>query len=605
MYGMNVHEKVLASGALLTGVTVHLVDEEYDHGPAILQQAVPVFDDDTPQKLADRVHVAEHALYPRAVRKVCQGRVTVVGGRVKVAPEVSRPGHVKRALISVSNKAGVVELCTRLAGLGVELISTGGTARVLKEAGLYVRPVESVTGSPEMLDGRVKTLHPRVHGGLLFRRDNADHVKQVGQHAMESIDLVVVNLYPFAEAAKKHAAWDLGLLEEIDIGGPTLIRAAAKNCDSVTVVVDPDDYLEVLRELDHGGVVAPATRRRLALKVFEHTAAYDGMIARKLAPEQAFPDVMELRLNKVQELRYGENPHQAAALYRPVDAPRVLTQLQGKELSYNNLLDAEGAWDLVSEFDGPAAVIFKHVTPCGAATSDTLVEAYRRAFDCDPVCAFGGILAVNRPLDGAVAEAIGDLFLEVVMAPGYTPEALDLLKRKKNLRLMTREGPRAPALQLRSVGHEFLVQAPDSKLWAEPDVLAPWKVVSTRAPSSDEMAAMRFAWPVCKHVRSNAIVVAGPRQVLGLGTGQMSRVDSVAIAGVKMAQFLEKNARPSVVVAASDAFFPFRDGLDALKKLGVTAVVQPGGSVRDAEVVAAANEHGMAMVVTGMRHFRH
>ncbi len=603
-YGSKVHQAVLASGARVTGATVHFVDEEYDHGPAVLQQTVPVFDHDTPETLASRVHEAEYAIYPRAVRLACQGRLHVEGGRVHVKAEQSRPGHVRRALVSVSDKTGVVDFCRGLTALGVELVSTGGTARALREAGLMVRSVESLTGSPEMLDGRVKTLHPRVHGGLLFRRDSEDHVRQVEAHGLEPIDLVVVNLYPFAAASKKHGAFSLPLMEEIDIGGPTLIRAAAKNCDAVSVVTDPADYTEVLSELHSGGVVAPALRRELARKAFALTASYDAMISRTLATENLLPDVLTVRLKKTQALRYGENPHQQGALYRLEDAPTTFTQLHGKELSYNNILDAEGSWDLAQEFSQPAAVIFKHVTPCGAATSTTQAAAFKLALACDPVCAFGGILAVNRPLDLETAQAIGDLFLEVIMAPSYAPDALEFLKRKKNLRLLTREGPRAPELQLRSSGHEVLVQQPDHALWdlaQDP----PWKVVTTRAPTAEESAALRFAWPVCKHVKSNAIVVATAGQVLGLGAGQMSRVDSVHICGVKMAQFFEKNAKPAVLVGASDAFFPFRDGLDALQKLGVTAVVQPGGSVRDEEVIAAANQHGLAMVFSSMRHFRH
>ncbi|MBI5493732.1 MAG: bifunctional phosphoribosylaminoimidazolecarboxamide formyltransferase/IMP cyclohydrolase [Deltaproteobacteria bacterium] len=607
MYGAHVHEAVLQSGARVSGATVHFVDEKYDNGPAILQQVVPVMDGDTPETLAERVHQAEHAAYPRAVRLWCEGRLTVDGARVVVKPELTRPGHVRRALVSVSNKDGVVDFCRGLAQLGIEIVSTGGTARALREAGLWVRPVEALTGHPEMLDGRVKTLHPRVHAGLLFRRDSADHVSQMARLDMESIDLVVVNLYPFAAAAQKHAAFEPALMEEIDIGGPTLVRASAKNCDSVVIVVDPSDYTEVLSELDAGGVVAPATRRELARKAFAHTAAYDAMISRTLSGESGaaaqFPEVMEVRLRRVQTLRYGENPHQAGALYRQQETSHTLEQLHGKELSYNNILDAEGAWDLAQDFAEPAVAIFKHVTPCGAATGKALLDAWKKALACDPVCAFGGIVATNRTFDPDTAAAIGDLFLEVIVAPDFHPAALEILWKKKNLRLLKRTGPRAPALQFRSAGHEVLVQQPDGKLWEDPR--HPWRVVSARAPTADEEAALRFAWPVCKHVRSNAIVVAGPTQVVGLGTGQMSRVDSVHIAGVKMEQFFKDNPRPSVLAGASDAFFPFRDGLDALVKLGVTAVVHPGGSVRDAEVIAAADEHKVALVVTGMRHFRH
>ncbi len=507
---------------------------------------------------------------------------------------------IQRALLSVSDKIRPLTFARTLVAAGVELLSTGGTAKAIRDAGLPVKTSEH-TGFPEMLDGRVKTLHPRVHGGLLFRRDSEDHVRQVEAHGLEPIDLVVVNLYPFAAASKKHGAFSLPLMEEIDIGGPTLIRAAAKNCDAVSVVTDPADYTEVLSELHSGGVVAPALRRELARKAFALTASYDAMISRTLATENLLPDVLTVRLKKTQALRYGENPHQQGALYRLEDAPTTFTQLHGKELSYNNILDAEGSWDLAQEFSQPAAVIFKHVTPCGAATSTTQAAAFKLALACDPVCAFGGILAVNRPLDLETAQAIGDLFLEVIMAPSYAPDALEFLKRKKNLRLLTREGPRAPELQLRSSGHEVLVQQPDHALWdlaQDP----PWKVVTTRAPTAEESAALRFAWPVCKHVKSNAIVYASNQQTLGIGAGQMSRVDSSRIAVWKAGE-AGLSLRDSVV--CSDAFFPFPDGLIAAAEAGATAAIQPGGSMRDAEVIRAADERNIAMVFTGHRHFRH
>lgn len=603
MYGHKVHEAVLASGARISGCTVHLVDDAYDHGPAILQRAVDVLDTDTPQTLAERILPHEHALLVRAVQLMAQGRVTVENGRVHIRGQAPEP-RVKRALLSVSDKTGIVAFARGLHERGVELLSTGGTAKQLRAAGLPVRSVEAFTGSAEMLDGRVKTLHPRVHGALLYRRDVEDHVRQVGAFGLEDIDLVAVNLYPFAAAARKHAPFSAELMEEIDIGGPAMVRAAAKNCASVTVVVNPEDQARVLEEISQHGRPTEETRRFLAARAYQHTAEYDTMVAGVLsAPaKEAFPPRLTLNLERVQALRYGENPHQPAALYRPVGATPSFRQLHGKELSFNNLLDAQGAWEAAQEFADPGVVIFKHVTPCGAATGPTLAEAYVRALACDPLCAFGGIVAVNRPLDEATARAVGDLFLEVVVAPSFTPEALALLQRKKNVRLMEHVAAAPGAILWRSVGAELLAQGAD-------DVLLPtenaWKVVSRRAPTADEERALRFAWAVCKHVRSNAITVTGTDQVLGLGTGQMSRVDSVAVAGIKMRQMAERVPLSPLKVGASDAFFPFRDGLDALAGLGVSAVIQPGGSVRDEEVIAAADAHGLAMVMTGMRHFRH
>lgn len=612
MYGHHVHQAVLDAGVAVTGCTVHLVDEQYDHGPVVLQRAVDVLAGDTAQTLAARVQVLEHAMLPQALALAVQGRLSVAGRRVVVAPAQPEQ-RVRRALISVSNKDGVVDFARGLAALGVEIVSTGGTARALSQGGVRVRSVEGLTGSPEMMDGRVKTLHPRVHGALLYRRDVPAHVEAAQAFHLEDIDLVAVNLYPFAKAAKVHQPFSAELMEEIDIGGPTLIRAAAKNCQHVTVVVDPADYADVLEQVRAVGQPELALRQRLATKVYQHTSTYDGMIAQTLGQNQekdaAFAPSVQLTLKRVQTLRYGENPHQVGALYRPMGEPAPFEQHHGKELSYNNLLDAQGSWEAVQEFNQTAAVIFKHVTPCGAGVGPDQVTAFQRALETDPVCAFGGILALNRPMTLQTAQAIGDLFLEVIVAPGYEPAALEHLQRKKNLRLLTRTAvPKAPPWNWRSVGSDLLVHAADAPLFdsAYPvDVPRPFKTVTKRDVTDVEAAALRFAWAVCKHVKSNAIVLANQSQALGLGAGQMSRVDSVHMAGVKMAQMAQRQALGDVKVAASDAFFPFRDGLDGLAQLGVTAVVQPGGSVRDADVVAAANEHGMAMVVTGMRHFRH
>jgi phosphoribosylaminoimidazolecarboxamide formyltransferase/IMP cyclohydrolase len=508
MYGLKVHQAVLASGVRVTGCTVHLVDHEYDHGPIVLQQSVPVLQGDTAEVLQQRVLAVEHSVFPRAARMLCQGRIVLDGSRVTLRAESVPAGKICRALISVSDKRGVVEFARELVSAGVELVSTGGTHKELRQAGLPVRSIESVTGSPEMLGGRVKTLHPRVHGGILYKRDDPEHVAQAAAHDLEAIDLVVVNLYPFAAAAARYPAFAPELIEEIDIGGPSLLRAAAKNHSAVTVVTDPDDYAAVAQEVRAHGEVAEHTRKQLCAKAFSLSAQYDGMIAAALSGGER----MFMSLRRVQELRYGENPHQHASLFRVEGAGPAYRQLHGKELSYNNILDAEGCFDLCNEFSQPAAVFFKHVTPCGAALGGTPLEAYKRAWEADPVCAFGGILAVNRPLDLDVAAAIGEIFLEVIIAPEFTPAALEVLQRKKNLRLLLRTGSPTVLPQVRSFGADVLVQALDKTVYRPGE---PWTVVTHRAPTEHETRALDFAWRVCKHVRSNAIVVANENQTLG------------------------------------------------------------------------------------------
>ncbi len=609
MYGLKVHEAVLASGAKLSGATVHIVDEEYDRGPIVLQSAVPVLDGDTPQTLAARVRAQEHWIYPKAVALMCEGRVTVENGRVRaVAAPHEASARVRRALISVSDKSGVVELARGLHELGVEIVSTSGTAKTLADAGVPIRPLDTLTGFPEILDGRVKTLHPRVHGAILLRRSDPKQAREAALHGLEPIDLVVVNLYPFEKTAAAAASpYDPGVIEQIDIGGVALIRAAAKNFDDVAVLTAPADYGPALAELSAAqGRLSQSTRRRLALAAFRHTAGYDAMIAAAWSGEaktepraELFPATLTPRLSKVQDLRYGENPHQKAALYA-AEGGMSFSQLHGKDLSYNNLLDAAGAWDAVSDFERPAAVVFKHATPAGVGAGETIELAFERAWACDPLSAFGGVLAFNRPVNRAIAQALSQRFVEVLTAPGYEPEALELLKKKPNVRLLVRTRPPSRALQLRSLGDEVLVTEPDRAVLGDQ-----WKTVTRRAPTADEDAALRFAWTCAKYVRSNAIVLAGPEQTVGLGAGQMSRVDSVHMAGVKLKLWLRDNPAPKALVLASDAFFPFRDGIDAAATLGISAIVAPGGSVKDAEVIAAADEHGLAMIFTGMRHFRH
>ena len=521
---------------------------------------------------------------------------------------------VERALISVFDKTGVVEFAGRLAALRIEILSTGGTAKLLRESGVTVKDVSEFTGWPEMLGGRVKTLHPKVHGGLLFRRNLAEDQKQAREHGIAPIDLVVVNLYPFEATAAKTGLTAEELIENIDIGGPTMLRSAAKNWESVTVVTDPADYDRVARELESTHETSLAARLELARKVFATTSRYDGMITTELerlsiasghatlAPREILPRRIHIALESQQPLRYGENPHQAAALYVPAGkAPSGLAaakQMQGKELSYNNLVDLEAARSLAAEFQKPAAVIIKHNNPCGTAEQETLREAYLRALASDPVSAFGGVLAFNREVDAATAEEVAKLFVECIAAPAFDTRAKEIFAAKKNLRLLELPaGGLKPEreLQLKRVLGGMLVQQPDLGELNPAEL----KVATKRPPTAEELATMKFAWKVAKHLKSNAIVFAKDGATLGVGAGQMSRVDSVKIAVMKAQASLQGS------VVASDAFFPFPDGVEEAAKAGAAAVIQPGGSVRDNDVIAAADRLGMAMVFTGMRHFLH
>lgn len=521
---------------------------------------------------------------------------------------------VKRALISVSNKEGVVEFVRHLTELGYEILSTGGTAKILKEQGIKHREVSEVTGFPEILDGRVKTLHPKIHGGLLARRDIHQHMQQLTAHAIEPIDLVVVNLYPFEQTIARPDCTFEEAIEQIDIGGPALLRSAAKNFKHVTVLVDPVDYQKVLEELQaHQGSVSEKLRLELARKVFFHTAHYDSLISQYFekmdqsasggATAARFPQFLHLCYEKVQNLRYGENPHQLAAFYRDLGSrePSVAKarQIQGKEMSFNNFLDAHAALELAKEFKEPTAIIVKHNNPCGVALDEVLIDAYRKARETDPVSAFGGVVAFNWRVDGETAQEICSTFMEVVIAPGFDPEALEHFSRKKALRLLDLEGPIHGDLEpmdFKRVTGGLLLQERD--LGRIEDIRR-LRVVTKRRPSPEEYEAMAFAWKVAKHVKSNAIVYARANQTLGIGAGQMSRVDSVKLGAMKAVLPLQGS------VIASDAFFPFRDGIDAAAREGATAVIQPGGSIRDEEVIAAADEHSLAMVFTEMRHFRH
>jgi phosphoribosylaminoimidazolecarboxamide formyltransferase/IMP cyclohydrolase len=514
----------------------------------------------------------------------------------------------RRALVSVYDKRGLDELARGLDRLGFEILSTGGTLRHLQGQGVAVTPVSDVTGFPEILDGRVKTLHPHIHGGILADRSVPGHLDQLREHGIRPIDLVVVNLYPFRETVASGASF-AQTVEMIDIGGPAMVRAAAKNfggVEGVAVVVDPDDYAEVLAGLEQGGGSLPEpVRRRLAAKAFGHTQSYDAAVAEWLGRQteggsEAFPAHLAIQLDRTLALRYGENPHQGGAVYATSGGPGPLggfRQLQGKELSWNNLLDADAARKICALFDEPAVVIVKHNNPCGVGRGADLVEAYRRALATDPVSAFGSIIAVNRPADGALAEALADLFVEVLLAPSFDEAARERFAAKKNLRVLECPlyEPSREEIELRPIAGGFLAQPPD----AFPDDPAGWTCPTQRQPTPEERRALDLAWRVSRYTKSNAIVVANGEQTVGIGAGQMSRVDSCRLATEKAQLPLAGTA------AASDAFFPFRDGLDALAKAGITAVVQPGGSKRDDEVIAAADEQGIAMLFTGTRHFRH
>ncbi len=541
---------------------------------------------------------------------------------------------IRRALLSVSDKTGLVEFAQVLRGFGVEILSTGGTAKALRDAGIEVRDVSDVTGFPEMLDGRVKTLHPRIHGGILAVRDNPEHALALEEHGIGAIDMVVVNLYPFEETIAREGVTLEEAIEQIDIGGPSMIRSAAKNFKDVAVVVVPAQYAEVIGQLQkYGGGLDLGLRRKLAVRAFWLTGVYDGAIFdfllnfgvsdegeqesagvrgkpnsrvrishvpfTELTGEEArFPEFITFNLHRASELRYGENPHQRASLYSTDERGGIARAevLGGKEMSFNNYVDADAAWQLVCDFEESACAIIKHMNPAGVGTDETPEEAYRRALETDPVSAFGGIVAFNRTVDEKAARAVSEIFTEVVVAPDFDEAAVEVLKSKKNLRILRAGDVKSPeGLDFKRITGGMLVQTRDTHRLTRKDL----KVVTKRAPTDEEVAALLFAWTVCKHTKSNAIVYARAGQTVGVGAGQMSRVDSVRLGAARARIPVEGS------VLASDAFFPFRDGLDEAAKHGITAVIQPGGSVRDAEVIAAADEHGLAMVFTGVRHFRH
>ncbi len=516
---------------------------------------------------------------------------------------------VQRALISVSDKSGIVELAQGLDKLGVEILSTGGTAKALKDAGLNVKDVSEHTGFPEMMDGRLKTLHPKVHGGLLFRRDNPKDKEETEKQGIEPIDIVVVNLYPFEQTVSKPDVKFEEAIENIDIGGPTMLRAASKNFKDVIVIVDPEDYSKVLDELNaNNGEAGQDTKYYLARKVFAHTAAYDTMISnwlnKQAEPNNPFQPSINLSFSKISSLRYGENPHMKAAVYRePLNDGLSLVDakiLQGKEMSFNNYLDSSAVIDLAKEFTEPAAVICKHNNPCCVAVDASISKAYKMAFETDPVSAFGGVISINRPVDEATAKEILNLFVEIIIAPSFDREALKLLSSKPNIRLLELDISKdITGYEMRKIQGGLLVQEKDRGMIEDLKAL---KVVTKRKPTDDEYAAMAFAWKICKHMKSNAIIYSSATRTLGIGCGQTSRVDSARLAAMKAANY-DVSLKGSAV--ASDAFFPARDGIDTVAEAGATAIIQPGGSIKDADTIAAADEHDMAMIFTEMRHFKH
>ena len=504
---------------------------------------------------------------------------------------------VRRALLSVSDKTSIVDLARALVDGGVEIVSSGGTASAIAEAGLPVTKVTEVTGSPEILGGRVKTLHPKIHGGILADRRKQEHVDELQEHGIQPFELVVCNLYPFERTVADPSVHEDDAVEQIDIGGPAMVRAAAKNFQSVAVVVNPKRYPAIQQEIGDTGEISEQTRRQLAVEAFAHTAAYDTAIVDYLRPQDEWPDALLLSGRKVLDLRYGENPHQSAAFYRTGDPPAGIAaaeQIHGKELSYNNLLDTDAAWRLVLELDSPAAAIIKHSNPCGVSVGDSIASAYTRAFECDKTSAFGGIVALNETCTRGAADAIAQVFTEVVIAPDFESPALEVLQAKKNLRILRAAVGSVGQPEVRRVAGGLLLQSPDPA-----DAAEDAKVVTAAEPTPEQWEDLRFAWVVAKHVKSNAIVLASDRTAVGVGAGQMSRVESTELAARRAGN------RAAGTVCASDAFFPFRDGLDAAVAAGANAVIQPGGSVRDDEVIAAADEHGIPMVFTGRRHFRH
>lgn len=594
-YGMNVHRAVIESKVKISGVTIHFVNTEYDKGPIIVQKAIEVLEDDTPEKLAERISKLEHQLYPEIIKLFCEEKIKLEGEKVKIIKD----NISKRALISVYDKTGIIEFAKGLTEIGIEIISTGGTYKTLKENGINAKDIESITDFPEILGGRVKTLNNKIFGGILFKRDDLSHIKQIEENNILPIDIVVVNLYPFQKIAEKEENWSENLIENIDIGGVSLLRAAAKNYKDVLVICEPSDYKEILQLIKEGKIDIEF-RKKLAIKAFKHTSSYDNAIYNKLSENRIVTEnqTLNITLNKIFDLRYGENPHQKSTLYS-LNTLLPFEKLNGKELSYNNILDAYGAVSAVLDFDDPACVIFKHITPCGIAIGNNIFEAFQRAYSCDPVSAFGGIIALNRKMDKDTASFLSKKFIEIIIAPEYEKEALEILIKKQNLRILKWNEDIRKYPLIRSVGQEVLISDSDNMILGDK-----FEVVSGEITEKEEKA-LKFAFTCVKHIRSNAIVLTNENQTVGIGAGQMSRVDSVFMAGYKYNSYLKENPKPDILVMASDAFFPFEDAIEEAYKIGVQAIIQPGGSIRDEKVISKAKELNIKMVLTGIRHFKH
>ncbi|NLH39395.1 MAG: bifunctional phosphoribosylaminoimidazolecarboxamide formyltransferase/IMP cyclohydrolase [Elusimicrobia bacterium] len=593
-YGDNVHKSVIDNGCRITGITIHFIDSDYDKGNIIFQKAISVMPDDTAETLSNKIHKLEYFYYPFIINMIAEGIVTYDNGSVKINSKLSRTVH---ALVSVSDKTAILDFAKELNKNGILIISTGGTYRTLVDCGIKAVPVEAVTGFDEILGGRVKTLNNTIFGGMLSLRDDGNHIKEMNENFIPRIDIVAVNLYPFEAAAKEYDPFDARLIENIDIGGVSLLRAAAKNHKYVAVASDCDDYIKIVNDLENNKTVSDDTKKFLAVKAFKRTYEYDRAIYQKHTTDDN--EKININLSKLFDLRYGENPHQRAALYSSKEK-LPFNKLWGKELSYNNILDAYQSWQAVLDFNKPACVIFKHITPCGIATDDDINTAFEKAYSADPLSAYGGIISINRKITKEIAQFLSHKFVEIISAPEFDDEAVEIFKKKKNLRILEWKQDIRDRKVYKSVGDEFLISDPDNTVIADK-----WEIVSGDDISSDEREALVFAFTCVKHIRSNAIVLTTKDMTVGIGAGQMSRIDSIHMADYKYKQYLSSNPKPSFIVMASDAYFPFNDSIIKAKEIGVSAIIQPGGSVRDQEVIDKARELGIKMVLTGIRHFKH
>lgn len=588
-YGINIHRSVIEKGVKISGITIHFVDKDYDTGPIIFQRSIPITSNDTPSSIEEKIHQLEYFYYPFVLNMICDGIIELKDRKVILNP--NKKISSKHALISLQDKEGSVDFARELNRRGYLIISTGGTYKLLRENGIKVIPISAITGFDEILDGRVKTLNNIIFGGILARREKISDINQINEFFIPQIDIVAVNLYNFQKAAERYEAFDDNLMEEIDIGGVSLIRAAAKNFKDVMIVCDKEDYSIVLKNLDNPD---ESINRYLARKAFEYIARYDCQIASKLSNDE----FITIGVKKISDLRYGENPHQKATLYSQENSLPFI-QLWGKELSYNNLLDAYSSWQAVCDFKDPACVIFKHVTPSGIARDDEISKAVEKAYTSDPLSAFGGIIAINRKLTERIAQFLSDKFIEIISAPDFDEKAIEILKKKKNLRILKWQKDIRDCKIIRSIGNEILLTDPDNITLSER-----WDVVSGKI-TKKEKEALIFAFTCVKHVRSNAIVLSSESFTVGIGAGQMSRIDALEMAHYKYLKYLENNPKPEILVMASDGFFPFEDSIVKAKEIGVQAIIQPGGSIRDKNVIEKAKELGIKMVLTGLRHFKH